>query len=701
MSRDVIVAKNAGFCFGVARATAAVEKAMATAVAGERIFTLGRLIHNDIYNERLRRGGVEVIGEDDIEALAATASEKSPVSVFVRAHGMTAATEAKLESCAKANEHFRYVDCTCSYVKKIHKIAAEQSEISRRAAAGESDEGERMFLVLGSATHPEVVGFFSRFDGEKYVFASAAELEEALNSGKLQNVGKKTPILVAQTTYNLEEWKNTKKILEKFHICSFIFDTICSVTESRQTEAACLARECDAVIVIGGRESSNSAKLYSICKSICADSVWIESAEELQNKIPFTCQKVGIVAGASTPHDIIEEVTNKMNEQFENFEELLEASFQTSNSLNTGDTVTGTITAINAGELQLDLGAKVTGVIKLDQITDDPGAKLDEMFKIGDSVEAFVIRVSDVEGFATLSKKRVDADKNWQKIVDACENQETLEGKVVEVTKGGVVASVANNRVFIPARFTGVPRDGDLSTLVGQTVSLRVIEAKDKRSAKGSITLVLREERRAKEKEFWAGIEDGKVYTGVVKSMTSYGAFVDLGGVDGMVHTSELSWKRIKSPAEVVSIGQEITVYVKSFDVEKKRISLGYKTEEMNPWNIFVGQYNLGDVVSVKIVSLMPFGAFAEIIDGVDGLIHVSHIADHKIGKPADVLQIGQVVDAKIVDINMENQQVNLSIRALIEEARAAEEAMPAEETADEAVVEDAAEEVVETPVEE
>lgn len=393
-----------------------------------------------------------------------------------------------------------------------------------------------------------------------------------------------------------------------------------------------------------------------------------------------------------------------MSEQFENFEEMLEASFKTSNSLNTGDTVVGTVTAINAGEIQLDLGAKVTGVIKLDQITDDPATKLDEMFKIGDSVEAFVIRVSDVDGFATLSKKRVDADKNWQKVVNAYETQENIEGKILEVVKGGLVALAANNRVFIPAAHSGVPRDGDLSVLVGQTVTMRIIEVKEKK-AKGSIRVVLREERKALEKAFWESIEEGKIYNGVVKSMTSYGAFVDLGGVDGMVHTSELSWKRIKSPADVVSVGQEITVYVKSFDPEKKRISLGYKTEAMNPWNIFVGQYNLGDVVSVKIVSLMPFGAFAEIIDGVDGLIHISHIADHKIGKPADVLEIGQVVDAKIVDINMENQQVNLSIRALIEEARAAEEAMPTDaeavEAVEEAAAEVVAEEAVEAPVEE
>ena len=369
-----------------------------------------------------------------------------------------------------------------------------------------------------------------------------------------------------------------------------------------------------------------------------------------------------------------------MSEITENFEELLESSLKT---LNTGDTVTGTVTMVTDAEIQLDLGVNVTGIIKAEQITDDASVKLTEMFKKGDEVEAFVIRVSDIEGVAELSKKRVDSDKNWQKIVLACENAEVLEGKVVEVVRGGVVVLVGANRVFVPASQTGVPKDGDLATLKGEQVKLRVIEIKGNRAI-GSIRIVAREERRAKEEAFWASVEEGKVYTGCVKSLTSYGAFVDLGGVDGMVHKTELSWTPISSPAAVVSVGQEITVFVKSFDAEKKRISLGYKTDDTNPWYIFTGKYGVGDVASVKIVSLMPFGAFAEIVDGVDGLIHISQIADKRIGNPSEVLTVGQQVDAKIIAIDEENQKVSLSIRALLDEAQAEAEAMP-EEYAEEA----------------
>ncbi len=685
---SVTIAQNAGFCFGVARATAAVEKEMTACVPGERIFTLGRLIHNDIYNRRLEAGGVMVTDASALDALAASATEASPVKVFVRAHGMTAATETRLNELAAAHPWFSYVDCTCSYVKKIHRIVAEQSALNETARLRQGSD-DRFLLVLGTATHPEVIGFLSRFEGEKHVFSSVDELSAGIQDGIIPSDCSRCPILVAQTTQNLVEWLKTKKVVEKTYTNPQIFGTICSVTESRQTEAAELARKCDFMVVIGGRDSSNSAKLYTICKGICADTVWVERADELHNKIPESCQKAGIVAGASTPRDIIEEVANIMSEQIENFEALLEDSFKT---LNTGDTVVGTVTAINAGEIQLDLGVKVTGVIKLEQITDDPSAKLDEMFKIGDKVEAFVIRVSDVEGFATLSKKRVDADKNWEKVVAAYESQENVEGKVVGVNRGGVEAVVCNNRVFIPARFTGIPREGDLSTLVGQTVTMRIIEVEGKK-AKGSISIVLRDERRAKEKAFWETIEEGKTYTGVVKSMTAYGAFIDLGGVDGMVHSSELSWKRIKSPADVLTIGQEITVFVKSFDVEKRRISLGYKTEATNPWYIFTNQYAVGDVAAVKVVSLMPFGAFAEIVDGVDGLIHISQIADHKIAKPDDVLSVGEVVDVKIIDIDNENQKVSLSIRALLEAAQALEtEEAEAVEAVDETAADEAAE---------
>ena len=696
----ITVAKNAGFCFGVARATKAVETEMASRMEGERIFTLGRLIHNEDYNRRLQAWGVTVIGVEDLPRLASEATPDSPVKVFVRAHGMTAETEALLIRLAGENPAFSFVDCTCSFVKKIHSICAEHNEANKKAREAQGWD-DRFLAVLGSPDHPEVVGFLSRFEGRKMVFSTAEEAEAMLKSAEDLSEGAMTPVLVAQTTQNIREWEKTKKIYNLNFSSPYIYDTICSITDSRQTEAAELARKCDYIVVIGGRDSSNSAKLYSICKDICADTVWVERADELPEICP-PYQRIGIVAGASTPHDIIEEVTNKMSETMnENFAELLEESLKT---LNTGDTVTGIITSISAGEIQLDLGAKVTGVIKQEQISDDPSAKLSEMFKIGDEVEAFVIRVSDRDGFAELSKKRVDSDKNWLGIVAAYEAGENLEGKVVSVNKGGVEAIVRDNRVFIPAAHTGIPREGDLSTLVGQTVTLRILEIGDRKRAKGSIRLVLRDQKRAQEKAFWDEIEEGKIYTGTVKSMTSYGAFVDLGGVDGMVHCSELSWKRIKSPAEVLAIGDEITVFVKSYDAEKKRISLGYKTEATNPWFIFTHQFAVGDTAPVKIVSLMPFGAFAEIVDGVDGLIHISQIADHKIGKPADVLEVGQVVDARIIDIDNENQKVSLSIRALLEEAKAAEEAVEAPaETAEETVEApvEAAEETVEAPVEE
>ena len=664
----VTVAKSAGFCFGVARAASAVENEIKTARAGERIFTLGKLIHNDTYNARLASTGVGVAEVHDIEKLCAQAREDAPVKIFVRAHGITKETEDLLIKCAKENQHFSFVDCTCVFVQKIHNIVEE------------NNDPDGLLLVLGSADHPEVKGFCSRFLGRVFAFEKAEELERAVALEQENFVCTKAPILVAQTTQNLVEWEKTKKFTKYLYTNAAIYDTICNVTEKRQTEAAELSRQNDLMVVIGSKGSSNSAKLYAICKAECRDAIMIENVEELKPLIPFIHEKVGIVAGASTPHDIIQEVEKTMSK--ENFAELLETSFKT---LNTGDVVTGYVTAVNDTELQLDIGAKVTGIIKADKITDDPSAKLTEMFKIGDAVEAFVVRVSDVDGFATLDKKRVDSDRNWGKIVAAKEAGEILEGTVIETVKGnvGVIVLCDSTRVFIHASQTGTPKNSNLSEMIGKTVSFRLTEVENKK-AKGSISSVLREERKKAEAEFWANIEEGKQYTGTVKSMTSFGAFVDLGGVDGMVHTTELSWKRVKSPADVVAIGDVITVTVKSFDAEKKRISLTYKTEENNPWNIFKANYAVGDIVSVKIVSMMPFGAFAEIVDGVDGLIHISQISMTKIAKPADVLEIGQTVDAKIVEVDDEKKKVNLSIRVLLEEAQALLEAMPEEEAAEE-----------------
>ena len=446
------------------------------------------------------------------------------------------------------------------------------------------------------------------------------------------------------------------------------------------------------MIVIGGKDSSNTAKLYSVCKKNCPDTVWIERSSELagNNLILNAHTKLGIAAGASTPLGIIQEVHNIMSEKIENFEQLLDESLKTTKTLNKGDIVTGIVTSVSDAEIQLDLGAQVTGFIKPENISDDPSIKLTELYKKGDTIEARIWRLSDVDGIAELSKKAVDSAKNWQKIVDAAASGEILTGKVIDVVKGGVNVLIGANKVFVPAFHTGIAKDGDLGVLKGTEVELRIIEIKGNKAI-GSIRAVAKERRAAAEQAFWGSIEEGKVYTGKVKSMTAYGAFIDLGGVDGMVHKSELSWKPIPTPAAVLSIGQEITVFVKEFDAEKKRISLGYKTDDTNPWNAFKAAYATGDVVSAKIVSLMPFGAFAEIVDGVDGLIHISQISQQKIGKPADVLELGQTVDVKIIAIDEEKQKISLSIRALLDEAAQAEAAMPADYVAEEAVAEEAA----------
>ena len=671
----ITVAKNAGFCFGVKRAVDTLEERFASKLSGERIYTLGTLIHNNVFNNGLKEKGILTTNEQELDSLAKSATEGSRVTVIVRAHGIPVQTEKKLEALAKENEFFSFVDCTCPYVKKIHSIAKKYST------------PENAFLLFGKSDHPEVIGIMSCFDYEKATFNSADELLELAKKGYFVKIANKTVILASQTTQNLTEWKKSLKLFKNLCTNSLIFDTICSVTEERQKDAERLSKESDVMIVIGGKDSSNTAKLYSVCKRNCPETYWIEQANELSgdNLILNAHTNLGIAAGASTPLSVIQEVHNKMSEKFENFEALLDESLKTTKTLNKGDIVTGIVTSVSDAEIQLDLGAQVTGFIKPENISDDPSIKLTELYKKGDTIEARIWRLSDVDGIAELSKKAVDSAKNWQRIADACESGEILTGKVIDVVKGGVNVLVGANKIFVPASQTGIRKDGDLNSIKGDEVSLKIIEIKGTRAI-GSIRVVDRERRRAVENEFWSNIEEGKVYTGTVKSMTAFGAFIDLGGVDGMVHKSELSWKPIASPASVLTIGQEITVFVKQFDAEKKRISLGYKTEDTNPWNIFQTNYAVGDVVSAKIVSLMPFGAFAEIIDGVDGLIHISQISQQKIGKPADVLELGQVVDVKIIAVDEEKQKISLSIRALLDEAAAEE------------VAEEATEEAVEAP---
>jgi len=651
---NITVAKSSGFCPGVKSADKTVHAILDAALSGERIFTLGNLIHNRIYNEELEKKGVGCIEYDMVHTLLSSTDSK--ITLIIRTHGVTKEINEELLSLSAKHPGLRIVDATCRYVKAIHRIAEDNT--------GE----DTVFLLFCDPNHPEAIGTMSYAKGEKYTITSEEDLEKI-------NFGNKIPILCSQTTADLAKFKKIKIFLQKLCTNAKIFDTICSVTENRQNEAVCLSEKCDLMLVIGGKESSNTHKLYELCLSHCPNTHWIESYKDIKPEFIYGVQNIGITAGASTPDGIITEVSKTM----ENFTEMLEGSLK---SLHTGETVVGTIFTVGENEIKLDLGAKFTGVLAKEQVTDDPNAKLSEMFKVGEEIEVFVIRVEDGKGIATVSKKRVDKDNSWVALRDAYESGETLEGPVVSVIKGGVLVSVANNTVFVPASQTGVAKGGDLNVLLGTTQKVRLIEFDPvKKKALGSIKVILNEEKKAQEEAVWATLEVGQHFMGTVKNLAPYGAFVDIGGVDGMVHNTELSWKKIKHPSQVVKVGQVIDVFVKELDTENKRISLGYKTQEMDSWFQFTQKYAEGDIVPAKIVSIMPFGAFAEVYPDVDGLIHISRISTERISSPADVLSVGQVVDVKITEIDDTNRKLALSIRAITE---AAEKAARAEAKAQE-----------------
>ena len=649
---SVTIAKSAGFCFGVSRAVETVEKA---AGEGRQVVTLGPIIHNRHVVDKFDAMGIRVI-ESPEEAIAG-------MTVIIRSHGVSRGV------CEALNKPgVEVIDATCPFVKRIHGIVEKARE-----------EG-RLPVIMGTRSHPEVVGIAGWCDDCR-IFENAEELEDWALSGE---ISPDTPIcMVSQTTSTENSWKKSVQIAKKQFTNLKIFDTICRATEFRQTEAAELSAACQAMVVVGDAKSSNTGRLAMICRQHCDKVVLVDNASELEPDFFRGVTDVGITAGASTPAWIIKEVNKTMSEitnveavMEENFEELLEQSIKTSN---TGDKVTGIVTGIGNTEVQVDLGTKHAGYIPYDEVSADPSVKPEDILKVGDEIEVFVVRVNDQEGTVQLSKKKLDGMKIWDEMATFVEEKTTIEGVITEENKGGLVATVKGIRVFIPASQSGVAKGGDMAAEVGKTVKLKVTEVnRARRRVIGSIRAVNSEARKANQEKIWTEIEEGKKYHGTVKSLTSYGAFVDIGGVDGMVHVSELSWNRIKTPAEVVKVGDEIDVYVISFDPEKHKISLGYKTAEMNPWNQFMTNYNVGDVVDAKVVKLMPFGAFAEILPGVDGLIHISQIADRHIAKPEDALSEGQDVQVKITDVDAENKRISLSIRALLAPA--------AEETAEEAV---------------
>lgn len=648
----IIVADNAGFCFGVSRSVQLAEEAVKK--NDKPCYSLGELIHNEsVVSELKNKGLLVAINVDEIPPSA---------RVIIRSHGVSRAEYEALD-----NKGADIIDSTCPKVSKIQKLVERTSEM------------RRIPVVIGTLEHPEVRGVCG-WCSDYLVFSSPNDFEAWLRTDEKN---KNLPLTVVfQTTQTEAILDETKKITKKECTNCNVFDTICSATSIRQKEAAALSKKCGAVVVIGARHSANSNHLADICSQNCDIVQFISTADELDLAALDGADTIGITAGASTPVRIIKEVKQAMTDEFKieeaaadnevkehqdtemTFDQMLEDSIKT---IYNGDTVTGIVAAITPTEISVDLGIKHSGYIPVSEFTDETDAPIEQLVKVGDKIEACVVRVNDVEGTVMLSKKRLDAAKNWTLIEEAADSGEILEGIVNEDNKGGVVANFKGIRVFIPASQTGLGRDAEMSELVKQKVRFKITEVnRGRRRVVGSIRAVQRDERRQRAETVWNEIENGKHYNGVVKSLTGYGAFVDIGGIDGMVHVSELSWTRIKHPSDVVSVGDTIAVYVLNYDRENRKISLGYKDPDGDPWAKFANTYKVGDIINVKIVKLMPFGAFAEVLPGVDGLIHISQIADRRIGKPDEVLAVGDKVDVKITGIDPE-KKISLSVRALLE----------------------------------
>ena len=671
MSKEILVAKSAGFCFGVKRA---IETAKSLAEKEGKGRTLGPLIHNSDVVRELEGLGITVT-EDPLQGGG---------TLIIRSHGVPQSVYDLL-----AEKNIPYLDATCPFVAKIHRIVSET---------------DCDVLIAGDPNHPEVKGIVGHCASSRVV-NSAEDIENLVKTEK--SFGENALIFVAQTTLDLAKWIEYKEIAKKHYTNLKIFDTICSATTDRQTKAAALAEKCNVMIVAGDAHSSNSRKLAEICEKRTrtyfvgkADALPIAEIKAIVagHGPDF---KIGITAGASTPDGIIKEVHRIMSDIIKNDEmdiDFMAEVDKTFKKVYIGNRVKAYVVSVNNTEAVVDIGTKHSGYIPADELSANPNLAPKDVVKVGDEIECIVTSINDQEGIVYLSKKRVDAAAGLEKLVAACNEGTTLKGVVTAVVKGGVIVTCEGARVFVPASHTGVARgrrdeqetqeelNKKLEVLLKKEVELKIIEVNEARGrVVGSIKEAQKEASNALKAKFWEPVEVGKKYVGEVKSMESYGVFVDLGGVDGMVHTSELTWNRIKHPKEVVSIGDKLEVYVKSFDSEKHRVSLGAKNPDDNPWTKFLNEFAVGDVVKVQIVSTTPFGAFAQIIPGVDGLIHISQIALERVTNVAQFLSIGQVVEAKITEIDAEKNRVSLSIKALLEEAKGEESEEAAEETAEDA----------------
>ncbi len=628
--KNVILAKTAGFCFGVRRAVD-----MAYGIAGrDKVYTYGPIIHNETVVEDLEAKGVKVV--HSIEEAAALAGG----TMIIRSHGVS-----KEEIDLLKQMGFDIVDATCPFVKKIHHIVEKYSE-----------QGYGI-IIIGSADHPEVQAI-SGWCKELPVIIESEE--EARN---FKTDPDKKLCLVSQTTFNYNKFQLLVEIISKKGYDIRCLNTICNATEERQSEAREIAGRVDAMIVIGGRQSSNTQKLYDICKNECKNTYYIQTLVDLDLKTFESIGNVGITAGASTPNNIIEEVHTNMSEMGneQSFEQMLEASLKT---IRTGEVVEGTVIDVKEDEIILNIGYKADGIITRNEYSNTSNLDLRTVVNVGDTMQAKVLKVNDGEGQVLLTYKRLLAERGNKRIEEAYNNKEVLTAKVANVLDGGLSVVVEEARVFIPASLVSDTYEKNLSKYQDQEISFVITEFNPrKRRIIGDRKQLILAEKAQKQKELFEKINIGDTVEGRVKNVTDFGAFIDLGGADGLLHISEMSWGRVENPKKVLKVGDTLKVLIK--DIQGEKIALSLKFPETNPWLTAADKYAVGNVVEGKVARMTDFGAFVELEPGVDALLHVSQISRDHVDKPSDVLSYGQTITAKVVDFNEESQKISLSMKAL------------------------------------
>ncbi|MEA4973302.1 MAG: bifunctional 4-hydroxy-3-methylbut-2-enyl diphosphate reductase/30S ribosomal protein S1 [Candidatus Metalachnospira sp.] len=642
---EIILAKSAGFCFGVNRA---IESCYKEIEKGGKIYTYGPLIHNKNVNADLAEKGVKSV--DSLEGC-------EDGTVIIRSHGVGKSVYDELDE-----RIINYVDGTCPFVKKIHKIVSDRKK-----------EGFNI-IIIGDRKHPEVMGINGWCDNSAVIVDNAEEARELVLEPD------KKYAVVVQTTFRESKYSDIFNVLKEKSENIKAYNTICSATEERQKEAVNISQIVDKMLVIGDKGSSNTQKLFEICEKNCRNTSYIETINDLVlNNYKFN-DRIGITAGASTPPAIIKEVITTMSEmdgvkntmegEELTFEQMLNESFVT---LHTGDVVKGTVISTAGEEVSVNLGYKSDGVIPRGEFSSDTTVVPSKTVQAGDEIEVFVVRVNDGDGNVLLSKRKVESQKGMEDIEKAYEDKAVVTGKVTEIVKGGLIAVVNGIRVFIPSSQVSGRFVEDLSVYKGKDLSFNIIELdRSKRRIIGGRKALVAKEAEKKKTAVFENLETGKKIIGKVSRLTDFGAFVDLGGVDGLIHISEMSWGRILNPKEVLSEGDTVEVVVLDVDKEKSKISLSLKDVQPNPWSLAAEKYAVGAVVEGKVVRMVPFGAFIELEPGVDGLVHISQIANKRVEKPEDELTIGEIIKVKVIDVNAEQKKISLSKKdaeAPIEEA--------------------------------